>query len=79
VAIHPSAGLHERHRRQLAILDVFVKIVGVRDVRRANGLIGHDLLLVLKRVADVAVLVALRANLSVIEQIPIPLIVVTLP
>ena len=53
-------------------------------MRRANGGVSHDLLLVLKGIADVAVLVTQGANLSVvllilIGQVPVPLIVVTLP
>src|SRR6266550_3649838 len=49
-----------------------------------NGIVGHDLCLVLKRIADVAILVALGANGSIVElvlvaKICVPLIVVGLP
>jgi len=50
----------------------------------AHGGVGHDLDLVLKAVADVAVLVAQRTNFPVVElilvrEIAVPLIAVTLP
>jgi len=58
--------------------------VGVHDVSGADGIVGHDLRLILKRVADVAVLIAQRADRSVVQfilvaKIGIPLVVVRLP
>ena len=51
---------------------------------RAHSVVGHDRGLVLERVADVAVLVAIRANRSVVElvlvgEILVPLVAVILP
>src|SRR3977135_2719564 len=84
MAVNPTAWLNERNGRQGAILDVGVKIKRVHDVGGANGIVGHNLCLVLKRVADVAVLVALCANGPIVElvlvaKIRVPLIVVGLP
>src|SRR6267378_43111 len=84
MAVNPTAWLNERNGGQGAILDVGVKIKRVHDVGGANGIVGHNLCLVLKRVADVAVLVALCANGSIVElvlvaKIRVPLIVVGLP
>ena len=64
--------------------DVVVKLSGLPNVRGAYGGVGHNLLLVLEPVADVAVLVALWADLTVVllilvAEIRVPLVVVGLP
>src|SRR5882762_6827731 len=84
MTVNPTAWLNERNGRQGAILDVGVKIKRVHDMGGANGIVGHDLCLILERVADVAVLVALCANGPIVElvlvaKIRVPLIVVGLP
>jgi hypothetical protein len=84
MAVDPSTRFNEGHGRQLAVLYVLIQLVGARDVCRTHRMIGHDLRLVVKSVANVAVLVALRANLSIVEliligKVAIPLIVVALP
>src|SRR5712664_3203655 len=84
MTVHPAAGLDVGDRGQIAAGDVTVKIVGVNDMGGAKGIVGHDLRLILKRVADVAILVAVRADGAVVElvfvgEVLIPLIVVGLP
>src|SRR5215472_9162017 len=84
MAVHPSAWLHKRDRGQLAVVDVLVEMIHVHDVAGTYVLVGHDLLLILESVADVAVLIALWANFSKVElirivDIAVPLIVVALP
>ncbi len=84
MTVHPAAGLDVGDRGQIAAGDVTVKIGGINDVGGANGIVGHDLRLIVKRVADVAILVAVRADGAVVElvfvaEVLIPLIVVGLP
>src|SRR5215472_18248079 len=84
MAIHPSARFYERNRGQLPAPDVLIELVGVEDVRRSNSRVSHDLRLVLESVADIAVLIALLPDRSVVllifvGEIGIPLIVVALP
>ena len=84
MAIHPAAGFHERDRWQSSVGNVAVKVEGVLDVRGAHRVVGHDLRLVLDAIADVAVLITIRANDAVVQlifvgQIPVPLIVVGFP
>ena len=59
-------------------------MIGVRDVRRADRVVGHDLLLILEWVTNIAVLIALRADFAVVEliliaKIEVPLVVVAVP
>src|ERR1700687_2747608 len=84
MAVHPAAGLNVGDRGQIAAGNVTVKIVGVNDVGGADGIVGHDLRLIVKRVADVAIRVAVRTDGAVVElvfvgEVLIPLIVVGLP
>src|SRR5258708_2367029 len=84
MTIHPAAGLDVGNRGQIAAGDIAVKIGGVNDVGSANGVVGHDLRLIMERVADVAVLVAVRADGAVVElvfvgEVPIPLIAIVFP
>src|SRR5467141_32992 len=84
MTVHPAAGLDVRDRGQIAAGDVIVKIGGVNNVGGANGIVGHDLRLIMERVADVAILVAVRADGAVVElvlvgEVLIPLIIVGLP
>src|SRR6266478_8472294 len=84
MTIHPAAGLDVGNRGQIAAGDIAVKIGGVNDVGSANGVVGHDLRLIMERVADVAILVAVRADGAVVElvfvgEVLIPLIVVGFP
>src|SRR6266566_7750997 len=84
MTVHPAAGLDVGDRGQIAAGDITVEIGGVNDVGRANGIVGHDLRLIMERVADVAILVALRADRAVVElvfvgEVLIPLIVVGFP
>src|SRR5712664_509273 len=84
MTVHPAAGLDVGDRGQIAAGDVTVKIVGVNDMGGAKGIVGHDLRLILKRVADVAILVAVRADGAVVELVLvgeelIPLIAVVFP
>ena len=58
MTVHPAAGLDIGDRGQIAAGDITVKIGGVNDVGGANGIVGHDLRLIMERVADVAILVA---------------------
>src|ERR1700719_669361 len=84
MSVNPAAGLHVGNRGKIAAFEVFVEIFGVLQVGGANGGVGHDFGLILERVADVAVLIALGADGAVIElvfigQVGIPLVAVILP
>src|SRR6266481_2421165 len=84
MTVHPAAGLDVGNRGQIAAGDITVKISGVNDVGSANGVVGDDLRLIMERVADVAILVAVRADGAVVElvfvgEVPIPLIAIVFP
>src|SRR6266566_5871652 len=84
MTVHPAAGLDIGDRGQIAAGDITVKIGGVNDVGGANGIVGHDLRLIVERVADVAILVAVRADRAVVElvfvgEVMIPLIAIVFP
>src|SRR5467141_2310861 len=84
MTIHPAAGLDVGNRGQIAAGDIAVKIGRVNDVGSANGVVGHDLRLIVERVADVAILVAVRADGAVVElvfvgEVLIPLIAIVFP
>src|ERR1700688_4416775 len=84
MSVNPAAGLHVRNCGKVAALEVFVEVLGVLQVRGADGGVGHNFGLVLERVADVAVLIALGADGAVIElvfiaQVGVPLVAVILP
>src|ERR1700736_2910386 len=84
MSVNPAAGLHIRNRWEVAALDVFVEVLGVLQVRGADGGVGHDFGLVLEGVADIAVLIALGShgsvvNLVFIVEVGIPLSAVMLP
>src|ERR1700694_1543942 len=84
MTVHPAAGLDVGDRGQIAAGDVAVKIGGVNDVGGANGVVGHDLRLIMERVADVAILVAVRTDGAVVELVfvgeeLIPLIAIVFP
>src|SRR5437660_9933310 len=69
MTVHPAAGLDVGDRGQIGAGDITVEIGGVNDVGRANGIVDHDLRLIMERVADVAILVGLRADLAVVEHV----------
>ena len=84
MAVDQSAGLDEGNRRQCVRLDVAVEIRSVLNVRGADSGIGHDGGVVLEWIANVAVLVRVRADGAVVEligvrHIVVPLIAVILP
>src|SRR5438445_2679053 len=84
MTVHPAAGLDVGDRGQIAAGDIAVKIGGVNDVGGANGVVGHNLRLIVERVADVAIRVAVRADGAVVElvfvgEVLIPLIAVIFP
>ena len=71
VAIDQAAGLDEGDRGQVSVRDVVVEVGGVLDVGRADGGVGHDGGVVLEGIADVAVLVGVRADGAVVELVRI--------
>src|ERR1700731_2947714 len=84
MTIHPAAGLDVGNRGQIAAGDIAVKFGGVNDVGGANGVVGHDLRLIVERVADVAILGAVWADGAVVElvfvgEVLIPLIAIVFP
>ena len=84
MAVHQAAGLDEGNRGQSVVGDVVVEVERVLHVVGAGVGAGHDLKIVLERVADVAVLVGGFADGAVIElvgigDVVVPLIAVILP
>ena len=82
--VDESARLDEGHRGQRALGNIVVQVRGVLDMRLADVRIGHDRGVVLERVADVAVLVALLTDRPVVElvrigHVVVPLVPVVLP
>src|SRR6202034_2363820 len=70
--------------RQLAVRNVRVKVGGVLDMSGADSRIGHDRGVVLEGVADVAVLVGVLADRTIVQlvrivHIVVPLVAVVLP
>src|SRR5580765_1678061 len=84
MAVYPAAGFHIGNCGQRAVGDVFVEIDRVFQVLGADGGVGHDLRLVLERIADVAVLIAGRADRTVVQlvfvaEVGVPLVAVVFP
>src|SRR5260370_18255071 len=55
-AIRPSARLHVRDSGQFAGRDLLEELLDVRDVRDSHGIVGHDLVLAVIAVDEIAVL-----------------------
>ena len=84
VPVHPAARLHERHLWQRSLGNVRIEVGNIFKVVADNRRVGHDLLLVVKTIADVAILIAVRTDGAVVQlilivEICIPLIVVAFP
>src|ERR1022692_4936186 len=78
MTVDEAARLDEGNRRERAIRDFLVKIRDILDVRRTDRGIGHDRRVVLERIANIAVLVGVRADRAVVQLIGVADVVVPL-
>src|SRR5690242_43515 len=69
MSINPAAWLYVRDSRKSAVVNILVQVNRVLEMLCAYGGVGHDRRLVLERVANGAILIALWPHLSEIQLV----------